>query len=273
MTPISSTSEDVPYIIHFVFGLIEQVEAISFVHYLAVWSAYITNPEVKTIYIHHHYPIYGEWWDKLLTTIPCLTLRKIDVPTHIGAKEIKKTAHRADKARMDILWEMGGIYMDMDTISNKSMKPFLKNDTTLCQQYSVGYTHKRELVKYIGGICNAIMITKPKSIFFERWLASYERAFDPDRWEEASIWLPMRLAKEHAQEVVILRPEVFNVPGYWETKNIFESVCFEVPVSLIALHLCESKSIGYISQINGWGWSKTYSHTIYGKLMNEVLRG
>lgn len=260
--------EEVPYIIHFIFGLMEQSEPFSFVHYISVLSAYIANPEAKSIYIHYHHTIYGEWWDRLQKEVPCLQLKQIDIPTHIGMKEIKKTAHRADKARMDILWEMGGIYMDMDTISHKSMKPFLKDNTTLCKQYSLGVNNKKEPIKYIGGICNAIMITKPKSKFFRRWLDAYERAFEPDKWEEASIWLPLRLAKEFHHEVVVLEPEVFNVPGYWESKKMFDDACFEVPLCLVALHLCESKSKEYIKRIHGWEWYHENRYTLYGKMMD-----
>ena len=264
-------NKDVPYIIHFIFGLMEQSEPFSFVHYIAILSAFTANPNVQTIFFHYHFPIYGEWWEKIQQKVPCLELRHIDVPTHIGSKQIKKTAHKADKARMDILWEMGGIYMDMDTISYESMEPFLKNDTTLCQQYNVGWTKLRDPIKYIGGICNAIMITKPSTKFFERWMNAYERAFDPDKWEEASIWLPMRLAKEYHEEVVLLKPEVFNVPGYWETKKMFEVPYFEVPISLVALHLCETKSIEHIKKITGWDWYNENKYTLYGKMMEPCI--
>ena len=261
----------VPYIIHFVFGLIEQTEPFSFVHYLSIFSAYVANPHVETIYFHHHFEVYGPWWEKVVEDVPCLGIRHIDVPTHIGAKEIKKTAHKADKARMDILWEMGGIYMDIDTISNKPMKPFLMNETTLCKQYSLGLTKNKEPIKYIGGICNAIMVTKPRSKFFAKWMESYEEAFDPDKWEEASIWLPLRLANEYSEDVNILEPEVFNVPGYWEANRMFSEHYFEVPDSLVALHLCESKSKDYIKGITGWEWFLNNKSALYGKMMEPCI--
>ena len=102
----------------------------------------------------------GKWWDKLLE-IPNLVLEKVDVPTHIGKKEIKFLAHKADKVRMDILYERGGIYMDIDTLSIRPYKHLLNNNVVLGKQ------------RPFQGICNAIMFTKPKSEFFKTFQRSY----------------------------------------------------------------------------------------------------
>ena len=258
--------QDVPYVIHFVFGLQEQTEPFSFVHYLSMYSAYLAN-DTPIIYFHHHFSIHGYWWERAQKDILNMIIMKVDVPTHIGSKQIKKVAHKADAVRMKILWEMGGIYMDIDTISYKSMKPFLTHDTTLCKQYNLRFHSKDKASVYVGGICNAIMITKPRSPFFERWMTAYERAFDPDKWEEASIWLPLRLSREYSECVNVLEPEVFNVPACWEGKKMFEDHWDDVPGSLVALHLSESMSKKYIDQITGWEWLDSHKHTLYGKLI------
>lgn len=263
----------IPNIIHFVFGLQEQTEEFLFCYYLAIVSANkINSPD--EIYFHYHYPIYGKWWDQLKKDVPDIKFMKIDVPTHIGKKEIIKTAHRADKARMDILWEKGGIYMDIDTISVRTYKHLLRNDVVLGKQFSLRYrryikdnqpvVHKEA---YIGGICNAIMMTKPKSSFFKLWMDKYEEAFEPTKWEEASIFLPYELSIDYPELVTIVEPDVFFMPTCFETDKIFEKECHNVPLNLITLHLSETFGMKYIKCINGWEWAEENKHTMYAKFM------
>ena len=83
----------------------------------------------------------------------------------IGNKPIIKTAHKADKLRMEILFEKGGIYLDIDTICIKPWKHLLTNKVVL----------GNEIQK---GICNAIMFTEPKTVFFRDWIRNYANYFN-----------------------------------------------------------------------------------------------
>ena len=90
---------NIPNIIHFVFGLKEQTEEFLFPYYLSVLSASKVNDPDK-IYFYYHYEPYGYWWERL-KNIKKIVFERVELPTHIGNKIIKKTAHRADKIRMD----------------------------------------------------------------------------------------------------------------------------------------------------------------------------
>jgi hypothetical protein len=263
----------IPNIIHFIFGLKEQDEEFLFCYYLAIYSAYkVNNPD--TIYFYHHYPIYGKWWDQLKKEVPILTIEKVDIPTHIGEKKIFKVAHMADKLRMDMLWKYGGVYMDIDTISIRPYKDMLKHDVVLGKQFSLRYRRymkdNEPIVKaeaHIGGICNAVMLTKCKSDFFKIWMEKYEEAFDPTKWEEASIWLPYELSKDYPDLLTVVEPDVFFMPTYFETHKIFEELCNSIPRNLITLHLSETFGIKYIQQIQGWEWCIENKGTMYAKIM------
>jgi uncharacterized protein (DUF1919 family) len=263
----------IPNIVHFVFGLQEQTEEFLFCYYLAIVSANAINSPDE-LYLHYHFPIYGKWWDKLREDVPNLKLHRIYVPTHIGTKKILKTAHKADKARMDILWEKGGIYMDIDTISIRPYHHLLRNDVVLGKQFSLRYrryikddkpaVHKEA---YIGGICNAIMMTKPRAAFFKLWLDKYEEAFEPTKWEEASIFLPYELSIDYPEMVTVVEPDVFFMPTCFETDKIFETPCDDIPPNLLTLHLTETFGMKYIEKIKGWEWGDKNRHTMYAKFM------
>ena len=170
----------IPNVIHFIFGLEEQTEDFLFVYYLSVYSAYITNKPEK-IYLYYHFVPEGEWWEKL-KEIPGLELVKVSLPEYIGRHKILKTAHRADKLRMDVLFEYGGVYMDIDTISVRPYKDLLQHETVLgLEEIRNNPKAEARWGKY-KGICNAVMFTRPKSQFFKEWIDLYETVFNPNGW-------------------------------------------------------------------------------------------
>ena len=146
---IKDNENKIPNVIHYVFGLKKQTEEFLFVYYLSVLSASKVNDPDK-IYFYYHYEPFGPWWEKL-KKIKNITFEKVDIPTHMGNKPIKHVAHKADKIRMDKLYERGGVYMDIDTISVRPYKHLLSEDTVL------GYEVPPDT------ICNAVMLTKAKS--------------------------------------------------------------------------------------------------------------
>lgn len=247
-------------IIHFIFGLREQTEEFLFCYYLSVYSAYLVNKPEK-IYFYYHFKPYGRWWDEL-TKLNIVTLKKVSLPDYIGNKKIKKCAHKADKLRMDILFEYGGVYMDIDTISIRPYKHLLKKNVVLGKEISADGCGDR--------ICNAIMMTTPKSHFFKIWIDSYASEFNPNGWAESSLFLPMKLTKSHPSLAHVVSPSVFFLPGWNETEKIFEKKN-DIPENLLTLHLWETTSYKFLRNIDGWDWCYKNSHTLYGKIMLHLL--
>lgn len=245
----------IPNQIIFVFGFKPQTEDFLFCYYLSVYSAYIINNPDK-IFFYYHYNLQGKWFDKL-REIECIQFIKIDIPTHIGQKPLKKVAHIADKIRMEKLYEHGGIYMDIDTISVRPYKHLLNNETVLGFE-----THNT--------ICNAVMMTIPRSRFFKLWMSQYVKHFKPDGWGEASISLPYNIYKQHGKLATILPKETFFIPTWTETEKIFETNN-TIPHELITLHLWETFSLKYIKNINDWTWANNNFHTLYGKIMLKYI--
>ena len=242
-------------ICHFVFGMEKQTKDFLFCHYLSVNSAYIiNNPDI--IYFYYHYEPYGIWWNKL-KLIPSIKLEKIDVPIKIGSKKIKKTAHKADWVRMNMLYDKGGVYLDIDTICVKPWHHLLNKDVVLGKEFP-------------DGICNAIMFTKPKSDFFKLWLNNYEKYFNPDGWREASIELPEKLATKFSNLITLLEPDVFFLPNWTEPQKIFVDNK-KIPENLVSLHLWETVSLQYMEKINDYDWAYQNSHTMYGKMLLNLI--
>ena len=264
--------ESTPNIIHYIFGLKEQTEPFLFVYYLSIYSNIIINNPNK-IYFHYQYEPYGIWWDKIK---PYLHMNYINAENlYWGKKKIKKTAHKADKLRLEILYKYGGIYMDIDTIS---YQPYLEKIYNFSKyDFILGIQEENYGPKKITLYCNAILFAKKNNIFIKKWIDMYEASFLPNGWCEASIHLPTKifdlLNTEEISKIKIFNKYAFYYPLYNETNKIFEEISdLEIfpHKNLITLHLWNSYSYKYFKNIQGFEYIDT-NNSLYSKLMKNIV--
>ena len=251
----------IPDICHFVFGLEEQTTNFKFCYYLSILSAKIVNRPSKIMF-HYHFEPKGQWWEKT-KRIKGLELRRVHVPTSIGVKTISRVAHKADVVRMNVLYQHGGVYHDIDTICVRPWGGLLDNQVVLGLESNVGGVP--------NGICNAIMMTVPQSRFLAEWMLRYPIEYRSDGWREASVILPLTIAKSHPEWLRLMPPSTFFVPGWHEYKTIFTGEN-DIPADLVTLHLWESYSSQFIDAVDGWKWAKDNAHTLYAKIMQSIMK-
>jgi hypothetical protein len=244
--------EGIPNKFHFIYGLIGK-EEISFPHYLSVYSAILVNKPIEVNFYYRHEP-YGRWWD-LIKEMP-IKFHQVETPEYIGKKKIKKRPHKADALRMDILCRDGGIYHDIDTICVKPYGDLLNNNVVLGEENP-------------SKICNAIMLTKPRSSFFTEWWNKYESHFNPDGWSEASLTLPMQLHKAGGHDIKVLPSDYFFKPGCTQVNKIFIED-FDIPDNLVTLHWWNTFANKLGNLPDDWSWAERYPHTLFGRIMNKI---
>jgi len=250
---------EIPNIIHYIFGLEEQTQPFPFMYYLSILSNIKIN-KPHFIYFHYQYLPYGDWWDKIKDN---LILNYISISTLFWKKKpILKTAHKADKIRMDMLYKYGGIYMDIDTISYSSYKKYLKHD------FVIGIQEVQNEKTFYG---NAILMSKPKSIYLLTWMDYYPTYFKTDGWCEASIHLMSTITDllKDKIDLCILPKEAFYYPLYTNINHIFETPHQNIEPSLITLHWWNTKSKKYLEEISNFEWFIGNS-SLYAKLMKEI---
>jgi hypothetical protein len=232
----------IPKKIHFIFGLKEDFGGKPFhlVHYLAVKSAKDHNPDYEINYYYEH-EASGEWWEKLKEIA---NLHKIKAPTEVFGNPIKHFAHRADVIRMQLLKDVGGIYLDMDTITKKSFDPLLTESFVIGQEG----TRKNKL-------CNAIMFSEPGNRFITDWYEKYRDFHATGKhdatWGKFSIKLPAEMWKtgEYDDCLTVLPQTFFHYP-HWDKKGskmLFEE-CHDI-VDIYAHHIWESFNWKYLSKL------------------------
>lgn len=220
----------------------------SIVHYLATESfRQVNRPDAINFYYQQE-PT-GYWWEVAAKHLNAI---RYEPRFAVGGRALVHPAHQADLARLEILYEYGGIYLDLDTIC---VRPFLPLRGAPCVMG----------MEMIGGrlvgLCNAVILAERHSAFLRRWL----EGFDPKSslwegfrsggadfyWNEYSVQYPAYLAALYRNEIRIESPRSFFMPS-WSPEGLRE--LFELPPTVRSTaychHLWESESWGkYLKNI------------------------
>ena len=232
----------IPKILHYTFGMARDFggKPWSLVHHVCLKSA-VERIKPQRVYFHCQFEPSGPWWD---LSRELVTLSKIDAPKEIFGRPLKHVAHQSDVVRLQKLIEHGGIYLDADVLVQKSFDDLLGNSTVLGEE-GEGAEH---------GMANAVILAEPGAPFLRRWLSEYKsfRSMGRDEyWNEHSVQLPVRLAREHPEEITVLPPNAFFWPLWTEDHLdwIFRSAS-PIPLDgVYANHLWESNAWRYLEDL------------------------
>ena len=267
-TPEIPSKQKIPNIIHFCYALLPDAPFHLF-HYLAIKSAYdLNNPD--QIYFYYQHEPKGKWWDKAK---PLLTLVQMKPPTEIFGNPLRHFAHQADVIRLAKLNEVGGIYLDMDTISIKPFTDLLNYDFVMGIQDSAKTNADDEFY----GLSNAIMLGAKDSFFGTNWYSGYKtfRSLGRDKyWDEHSVRVPLELIKKYPESIKILGGDAFFFP-LWDD---IERVMFneemlprfnELFKNSYSVHFWETFTMDLLTSIDE---NYVYSHNnIYSMLARKYL--
>lgn len=233
----------IPNVIHFIFGLQEDfgLKSFSFVHYLAIKSAYDCN-QPEAIKFYYAYEPSGEWWGK---SKKYLTLVKVDPAAEIFGNKLSHYAHKTDVLRLEILLKEGGIYLDMDVVCLNSFKPLLKHDCVMGREYDYG-------------LCNAVILARPGARFLRKWLEEF-RDFNPNRYNQHAVIRPLKLARENPRDIHIEDQYAFFWPLYDNPDPLWKEHDRPVPRVILSQSYCVHL------------WSKFWWETYLKNLTPESL--
>ncbi|KZT51932.1 glycosyltransferase family 32 protein [Calocera cornea HHB12733] len=208
----------VPPIVHYVMSMGEgDPRPLQYFQYLAIRSA-LKNLRPRLVLIHHRPGAapHGPWWDLLA---PYVTLSPITPPEEVFGIPVIHYAHKADVVRMQVMLQLGGVYLDQDTFVIRSFDDAgLFTEPTVLGMEADPYAEKMEWEP--GGLCNAIIVAKPGASFLQRWFATY-RTFNESghEWAEHSVAMPWELALTYPQEVTVLNSRAMFYP-LWSKSDV-----------------------------------------------------
>jgi hypothetical protein len=189
--------------IFFLFGFSRDAN-FGLMQFMAICSALVSEPTAKLTLFYIYEPI-GEYWRKLPSQVDLVRIHNF---SFFGIARLKHFAHKADVIRLLLLDQIGGVYLDIDTISMKPLSVLYSDRTVMGTQLIPENGEVR-------GLCNAVMGSPKQSPFIKIWLRKY-RTFKSSgygiTWDEHSVRLPWILAQENPELVKVLPPfDLFQI--------------------------------------------------------------
>ncbi len=255
------SANTIPPILHFVYGL-KQREVFPYYAKLAVLSALHHHPGWQAMFHLGHEPT-GPHWQSLK---PRLILNPVPALDYFGIAPLKHHAHKADVIRLLALQHIGGVYMDIDTLTQKSFSPLN------AEKFVMGI--QPALPGQPGGLCNAIMLARPQAAFTSLWLAQHRhfRSRGTDwLWDFMSVKTPAQLARKNPNLITVLKPKALFDP-LWNT--VEETLFSETPVANalpnFAFHLWNNMISAKLDSIDPH-YIKT-SNSLYAQIARPVAK-
>jgi hypothetical protein len=251
----------IPKQFHFIFGLTPDYggKPFSFVHWAAIRSALAVNPEWKA-FVWTAYEPQGRYWEAIK---PHVEVRPLNPPDEVYGNPIPHVAHKCDWLRLVVLKNMGGVYLDCDTISVKPVESVISDPVTMVTEYADGH---------LIGLCNAFIAAEPNADFIVQWMEKFRgfRSTGHDEfWNESPVKWPHEVWKSGAESTALMS-DYFMQPD-WTPQGIramFEE-CREYP-DAIGHHLWESFSWGpYLSKYTPENYLAT--DCTYSRILDRVL--
>lgn len=207
-----NSSECVPNIVHWIWFYPEGKD-FKFINLISALSAlYIQKPE-KVFIWNSNLPA-GQHWEFVLRVsghiqIPIIS-KRMEPPSILSGVHIRITEHKTDITRLSALHDYGGIYMDLDVIVLKSLKPLMcKNEMILGAETEVKLN-------------TGFMLAKPGARFIKLWLNYYLVNYEPHVWDFNAVCVPFNLWRLHT-DLVHVELRSFHHPNWRsdEVKYIF----------------------------------------------------
>jgi FkbM family methyltransferase len=224
----------IPKIIHLLF--FGETEFFNF-HHRCVHSMIQYMPDYE-IRIHSaKEPVNNKYWDDLKKQ-PTVKIVKIDVPQFFDGFELKHFQYKADVVRLEVLYEQGGVYLDLDMLI---VKPFH-------EVFNSG--HSFYISKERTGhdcLINAFLAAKPKNEFIKIWLNEFKSGLRLGIWahhirDSNKKLLDEHPHYEHKYRIKILEGDVF-MPFHWQDTEAFlrsETHDYEFKEGSYGTHLWET---------------------------------
>ena len=179
----------VPNIVHFIwFGTNKEMKFLNYISILSVHK--IHKPELIMFHCNH-LPV-GPWWEKLWHQVP-LEIHFLEPPGYIHGQKISHVYHQGDVAKIEILMQYGGIYLDCDVVVVNPMHELRVHDVTL---------GKEKHDKFIAGI----IIARPNAPFLKLWYESYRNNYRPHDWDYNCARV--------TYQIYLKRPDLMHVEPY-----------------------------------------------------------
>jgi len=228
---------EIPKVIHLLyFG---ETEFYNF-HHRCVHSMIQYMPDYAIRIYNAKEPVGNKYWDDIKKQSN-VTVHKIDPPMFFDGFELKHFQYKADVVRLELLYEHGGVYLDLDMLI---MRPFHE---VFASGHSFYISEERCGGNGGGALINAFLAAKPKNEFIKLWLNEFKSGLRLGIWAHHIRDSNKKLIEDHPHylhkyRIKILDGKLF-MPLHWQDTVAFihsETVPHVFPPESYGTHLWET---------------------------------
>jgi len=247
---------EIPHVIHLLyFG---ETEFYNF-HHRCVHSMLQYMPHYEIRIYNSKEPVNNKYWDDIKAQ-PGVRILKIDVPQFFDGFELKHFQYKADVVRLELLYEHGGVYLDLDMIITRPFDEVFKSGHSF--YISEERTNCRSLI-------NAFLAAKPKNDFIKLWLNEFKSGLRLGIWAHHIRDSNKKLIDDHPHYLHKYRMNILDgkmfMPLHWQDTVAFlnsETVPYEFPAESYGTHLWET-ILGDIMRRNEFLHKQKMELTVY----------
>ena len=259
----------IPKIIHLLyFG---ETEFYNF-HHRCVHSMlqYMPNYDIR-IY-NAKEPVGNAFWDDIKKPAR-VSIHKIDPPVFYDGFELKHFQYKADVVRLELLYEHGGVYLDLDMLITR---PF---DNVFSSGHSFYISEEQANGAGNGALINAFLAAKPKNEFIKLWLNEFKSGLRLGIWATHIRDSNKKLLQDHPHymhkyRIRILDGKLF-MALHWQDTVAFihsETIPYEFPPESYGTHLWET-ILGDVMKKNEFLKKQKMELTVYNSRSSPFYAG
>jgi FkbM family methyltransferase len=259
----------IPKIIHLLyFG---ETEFYNF-HHRCVHSMlqYMPNYDIR-IY-NAKEPVGNAFWDDIKKQAR-VSIHKMDPPVFYDGFELKHFQYKADVVRLELLYEHGGVYLDLDMLITR---PF---DDVFSSGHSFYISEECANGAGNGALINAFLAAKPKNEFIKLWLNEFKSGLRLGIWATHIRDSNKQLLQDHPHymhkyRIRILDGKLF-MALHWQDTVAFihsETIPHEFPSESYGTHLWET-ILGDVMKKNEFLKKQKMELTVYNSRSSPFYAG
>ncbi|OWF45185.1 uncharacterized protein LOC110457376 [Mizuhopecten yessoensis] len=173
----------VPNIVHYIWFGIKNMTFYQLVSFLSVQK--FQKPCV--ILVHGNVVPIGPYWRHLVHNASNIVHVKMTPPYRVTNGHILRTmTHKSNIARLMVLQEHGGIYLDLDTVLLRSLDPLMNYPVSMSMEYK-------------SNLWNGLIVAERDPLFIRHWITLFNQQYyyAHKKKFEFSLFLPTYIAKAH----------------------------------------------------------------------------
>ena len=257
---------EIPKIIHLLyFG---ETEFYNF-HHRCVHSMIQYMPDYDIRIYNAKEPVGNKYWDDIKKQAR-VSIHKIDPPVFYDGFELKHFQYKADVVRLELLYEHGGVYLDLDMLI---VRPF---HDVFASGHSFYISEERAGIR---SLINAFLAAKPKNEFIKLWLDSFKSGLRLGIWAHHIRDSNKQLIDDnphyiHKYRMKILDGQLF-MQLHWQDTVAFihsETTPYEFPPQSYGTHLWET-ILGDVMRKNEFLHKQKMELTVYNSHSSAFYAG